>query len=258
MSDLIKDPDTQQLSGLSGQDLTPTSGCTKAKEMDLYNAEKFVVPAREKGKIKKEHMEIVVLNHGETDLEIMICEKVSYPENQEMESLDEENLNILGYVRTRSLGSTVDQLIRSHLFRASGACRWLEKDIVIWVDFELSKIKQSFGVNKEEVPWQMPGSTKYKGNYSCLTTPSTFRSGWGRSEQLDYWGLSPAMQTIVFENDSRLKEVGCYLEDGTNPFLQEDKLPWPGAEVKLRRLVMRYECITTSPAREKLAAYCVI
>ena len=113
MSDLIKDPDTQQLSGLSGQDLTPTSGCTKAKEMDLYNAEKFVVPAREKGKIEKEHMEIVVFNHGETDLEIMICEKVSYPENQEMESLDEENLNILGDVRTRSLGFILDQLIRS-------------------------------------------------------------------------------------------------------------------------------------------------
>ena len=43
----------------------------------------------------------------------MICEKISYPENQETEGLDEENLNILGDVRTRSLGSTVDQLIRS-------------------------------------------------------------------------------------------------------------------------------------------------
>ena len=69
MSDLIKDPDPEQISKLSGQDPIHAIGCNKAKEMDLYNAEKFVVPAREKGTIEKEHMGIFfIFNNGDNDM----------------------------------------------------------------------------------------------------------------------------------------------------------------------------------------------
>ena len=65
-------------------------------------------------------------------------------------------LNVMEDVCSTSIVPVVDQLIKSHLHRAAGACRWLEKDIVIWTNMELSKIKKSFGVAKDIVPWEKP------------------------------------------------------------------------------------------------------
>ena len=166
-------------------------------------------------------------------------------------------LNVMEDVCSTSITGCVDQLIKSHLHRAAGACRWLEKDIVIWTNMELSKIKKSFGVAKDLVPWEKPEGG-CKGSYSLFTTPTDAKSGWGGSQNLQYWGLAPAMQTLVFDDDTILRQLGCYMEEAENPFLQEDKKPWPGADETIVFLAMKYEWITKAPWYEKLAAYCAL
>ena len=164
-------------------------------------------------------------------------------------------LKIMEDVCSTSIVPVVDQLIKSHLHRAAGACRWLEKDVVVWTSCELSKIKKSFGVLKDIVPWEKPGGG-CKGSYSLFTTPTDAKSGWGGSQNLKYWGLAPAMQTLVFEDDTILRELGCYMEEVENPFLQENKQPLTGVGNTIKYVAMKYDWITKAPWCEKLAGYC--
>ena len=166
-------------------------------------------------------------------------------------------LNVMEDVDTDSIVRVVDQLIKSHLHRAAGACRWLEKDIVVWTNMELGRIKKSFGVEKDLVPWEKPQGG-VKGNYSLFTTPTDAKSGWGGSVHLQYWGLAPAMQTLRFDDDQILRQLGCYMEEMENPFMQEDKKPWPGADETICYIAMKHEWITKAPWYDRLSAYCAL
>ena len=79
----------------------------------------------------------------------------------------------------------VVRLVKSHVHRAAGACHWLEKDVIIWINFLYQKFKKSFGVQEDLVPWEKPEGG-CKGSYSLRTTPSEERSGWGGSLNLKY------------------------------------------------------------------------
>lgn len=163
-------------------------------------------------------------------------------------------LNVMEDVDSISIVPVVEQLVKSHIHRAAGACRWLEKDVVIWMNFSYKKFKKSFGVQEDLVPWEK-AEGGCKGSYSLRTTPSTQRSGWGGSLNLDYWGLAPALQSIIFEDDSILSQAGLTLGEMVNPFTQENKEPWPETGSKLSYVVMKYSEISEEPKKSTLARF---
>ena len=175
--------------------------------------------------------------------------EVSVEEVDDVEGeIDWKELNIVEDISHYCIVPTVDQLIKSHLHKAAGACRWLERDVIIWTDFELKKIKKSYGVVRDSVPWMHPTSGESKGNYTLF-------SHMVGSSDSSYWGLAPALQTIEFESDSCLKELGCHLEKMETPFVQQDKKPWPLTQTLMSCVVMRHERITREPYAARLAAF---
>lgn len=160
-------------------------------------------------------------------------------------------LSLAGDIDCASIVPTLMQLIKSHIHRAAGACRWLEKDINIWVDFPITKFKKSFGVAKETVPW-LNKAGAVDGSYNLHTTPAVHASGWGGSH-LEYWGLAPAMQSIGFESSDILQLYGIFLEEREKvPFVQADKEPWENSERKMKVLVMKYDKIDSEPWKSRL------
>ena len=176
-----------------------------------------------------------------------------------MDNLDDppmlpRQLNVMEDVDSTSIVPVVEQLVKSHIHKAAGACRWLEKDVVIWTDFSYQKFKKSFGVQEDLVPWQKPEGG-IKGSYSLRTTPSAESSGWGGSLNLNYWGLAPALQSIIFEDDAILRQYGLTLGEMVNPFTQENKEPWPETGSKLSYVVMKYQEISEEPKKSTLAIF---
>ena len=163
-------------------------------------------------------------------------------------------LNVMEDVDSTSIVPVVEQLIKSHIHKAAGACRWLEKDVVIWTDFSYQKFKKSFGVQEDLVPWQKPEGG-IKGSYSLRTTPSEESSGWGGSLHLNYWGLAPALQSIRFEDDAILRQYGLNLGEMVNPFTKENKEPWPETGARLSYVVMKYQEISEEPKKSTLARF---
>ena len=161
---------------------------------------------------------------------------------------DWRELNIVEDISHFCIVPTVDQLIKSHMHKAAGACRWLERDVIIWTDFELKKIKKSYRVDKEVVPWMHPTSGESKGTYTL------FGHKIGSSES-SFWGLAPALQTIEFESDSCLKELGCHLEKMETPFVKLDKKPWASTQTLISCVVMKHAQITRDPFAARLAAF---
>ena len=131
-------------------------------------------------------------------------------------------LNIMEDVCSTSIVPVVYQLIKSHLHRAAGACRWLDKDVVVWTSCELSKIKKSFGVLKDIVPWEKPEGG-CKGSYSLFTTQPT-PSLDGEAAKIcntgDWLQLCRHWSSRMTLSS---RELGCYMEEVENPFLQENK-----------------------------------
>ena len=154
----------------------------------------------------------------------------------------ERELNLIEDIDCDSICATVSQLIKSHLHRAAGGCRHIQDDIVIWMDFDYSLIKKSRGVREEVVPWKTDGQG-YKGSYSMRVT----RDGWK-------YGLAPAMQTLVFESQHIIKQLGLNLITIKNDFKQTDGTDWPGVEGEnstMKIVVMRYDKII-GPCKKNL------
>ena len=152
----------------------------------------------------------------------------------------------------------MEQLIKSHIHRATGACRYLEKNLTIWIDFPIKQFKKSHEVKKEIIPWQEPEpEKKYDGTYSCHTTPALTPSGWGGHQTEEYWGLAPAMQMLSFESSNIFGLIGITIKEYEKvPFLQTDKEPWENSDRKMKSLVMEYEKISQNPWKQELADFC--
>ena len=146
---------------------------------------------------------------------------------------EERELNLLEDVDCDSICATVSQLIKSHVHRAAGGCRTIREDLVIWTDFDYGLIKKSAGVREEVVPWKTEGQG-YKGSYSMRVTSNR------------KYGLSPAMQTLVFESQGIIKQMGMNLITIKNEFKQADGTDWPGVDGEnstMKVVVMRYDKI---------------
>lgn len=170
---------------------------------------------------------------------------------------DWRQLSIMGDVDMESVVPTIEQLIKSHIHRAAGACRYLEKDLTIWIDFPIQNFKKSHRVIKEVIPWQTPEpESRYDGNYSCHTTPALVPSGWGGHQAEDYWGLAPAMQMLKFEDDAIFRLMGITIKEYPHiPFLKQNKEPWED-DRKMKSLIMEYEKISRAPWSRELAKFC--
>ena len=156
-------------------------------------------------------------------------------------------MNILEEVNATSIVPTVDQLICSHVHKASGAVRSLKKDVIIWTDFPYKKAKESYGVVKVIVPWEYPdGETS--GSYTFFNVAT--------SPALPYWGIAPAMGKIQFESDNVMKELGCYFGTMPNPFTQQDRQMWTGTNVTVQYMALSYERITQEPWQTNLDRHC--
>ena len=156
-------------------------------------------------------------------------------------------LNIMEDVNGTSIVPTVDQLICSHVHKTSGAVRSLKKDVIIWTDFPYKKAKESFGVIKCIVPWEdTDGETS--GSYTFFNVAT--------SPTLPYWGIAPTMGTIQFESDNVMKELGCYFGTMPNPFTQQDRQLWTGANATVQYMALSYERITQEPWQTNLDRHC--
>ena len=169
-----------------------------------------------------------------------------------------KQVSIMGDVNMDSIIPCMEQLIKSHAHRAAGACRYLEKDLTIWIDFPIKQFKKSHGVKKEVVPWQNPEpGRRYDGTYGCHTTPAMIPSGWGGHQNEDYWGLAPAMQTLDFEDDAIFSLMGITIKEHPSiPFRQADGTKWENADRKMKSLVMEYEKISHDPWKKQLENFC--
>ena len=156
-------------------------------------------------------------------------------------------LNIMEDVNGTSIVPTVDQLISSHIHKASGAVRALKKDVIIWTDFDYKKIKQSYGVVKLTVPWEYPDG-EVSGSYTFLNVAT--------SPVLQYWGVAPAMGKIEFKGDTMMRQLGCYFGTMPNPFMQEDRETWPGTNATVQYMAMSHERVMQEPWQSNLDRHC--
>ena len=181
----------------------------------------------------------------------------------EVVTLDDHDLNardpwrrpnymedVAGY----SICPAINQLIASHLHRASGACRWLGKDVIVWTETPYTQIKSSKAACSDEVPWEKEDGTR-KGKYSVMITHGPSSAEEGNRVDKVFWGISPPVQKLWINSDSILKELGLQLVDRPNPFVPAEEY---SEENTIKVLVMVHDLIMQSPYRDNLKAYCAL
>lgn len=152
--------------------------------------------------------------------------------------------NYLEDIAQHSYCESVLQLLASHLHRASGACRGLRQDIVLWSSLSYSKIKTCEDMTSDNVPW-LDFDGAEKGSYSLMRTTSN-----------QCWGIAPAFQKLCFSSSTNLQELGLELLYQPSPFnIPGDE---PGQEQLIKVLIMRYDQICGGAVRDRLQEFCTL
>ena len=152
-------------------------------------------------------------------------------------------VNYLEDIAQHSYCESVLQLLASHLHRASGACRSLKQDIVLWSSLSFTKIKTCENMTSDNVPW-LDFDGAEKGSYTLMRTASN-----------QCWGIAPAFQKLCFSSSTNLQELGLELLYQPSPFSNVEE---PCNEHLIKVLIMRYEKISGGAVRDRLQEFCTL